>query len=652
MPRTRAILLALLLSLAAAPAAPAQEEDRPEQPRTAPRTDSPVVTKGPCFDVAAAAMPDGPGHDHSAQSQHAFSCGFTQQAFLPLTDVLAARPDVLIGESDVAGDIAVVAVAYPEAGLLTFDVKDPARPRFLSWYRGGDCDTLVLDTDCGAYVTLSDDGRFAFLSIQAASPLGNGAFNGGPPLTVPGVQVISLDDPASPLLTDYLPVAGVNGVHTARYHRMPDGSEILVMTQNSVGIGIARIDRVGPLAKLTQTNVIQVDEVHDTFIQNDALDGRTYMYVAAGNTSGFYVYDLSSPGAPVLKAEWDLAPECHRDWYAHTIDVAIRGGRRYVTMPVETFYFGAQDEAEQARCGKVYGNGDRPGVMWIVDATDLSNLGPADATDGNVPPDAELAAASRAALVATWHNAANAAGGDLKFSPHNQQIVGETIFLSQYHGGVVALDASGAFAGRGERPAETGVVTPNSGNRPIHEPAIEPVNGRFISRFFAGHPDIWDMNVHKGHVLAFDEHGGVYSFAITPGTATAGGGETITQTGCQDRQAPTVTLSTVRLTRRGAVIRGRARDRTCGDVAGTVARTSVSIARRVGRRCAYLRARGTFTAPRRCATRTGFQPATGAGRFALTIRGRLPRGRYLVRVQAADRAGNLSRAPARRAVVR
>jgi hypothetical protein len=646
MPARALIIVTTALLLAAAAPAVAQEEF-PEQPRTAPRTDSPMVTKGPCFDTAAASMPDGPGHDHSDPAQHAFSCGVRQEAFLPLTDVLAARPDVMIGESDVKADVAAVAVAYPEAGLLTFDVKNPSKPRFLSWYRGGDCDTLVLDTDCGAYVSLSDDGKLAFLSIQATSPLGNGSFNGGLPITVPGVQVVSLADPANPLLVGFLPSPGVNGVHTANYHRYADGSEYLFLVENSLGIGVARIDRVGPLVALTHVGLIQTDEQHDTFIQDDPLDGRTYLYIAAGNTSGFYVYDVSDPLAPVLKAEWDLAPECHQDWYAHTIDVAIRGGRRYVTMPVETFYFGVQPEAERATCGEVYGNGDRPGVMWIVDATDLSKLGPADAGDGNDPPDPALAANSRKALVATWHNAANAAGGDLKFTPHNQQIVGDRIYLSSYHGGVIVLNAAAAFAGRNERPYEEAVITPNSGRRPIFKPARPAINGAFISKFFAGHPDVWDTNAYKGHVLAYDEHGGMYSLTLDPSAgAAAGPGVTITQTGCRDVRRPTTRIAAVRLTRRGLTLRGTAADKACAGRAGRVARVADAVARRGGRRCAHLVANGRFTRPRSCTSRA-FRPATGTARFSYRVRARLPRGRYLITVEAADRAGNLSKSASR-----
>lgn len=652
----RLLPLALVLT-ALVPAAAFAQTEKPEQPRTAPRTDSPIVEKGPCFDTAVASMPEGKGHDHNDLAQHDFSCGFRQEAHLPLDDVLKARPDVMLGESDVKSDVAAVAVAYPEAGLLIFDVKDPAKPVFKSWYRGGDCDTLVLDTDCGAYVSLSDDGKTAFLSIQAASPLGNGGFNGTTPATAPGVQVISLDDPAAPLLTDFLPVAGVNGVHTANFHTITTGAqagEYLFMTANSVGIQIARVQRSGGVAKLIPGAVIQVDEVHDTFIQEDPIDKKTYMYVAAGTASGFYVYDVTNPLQPTLVAEWDLRPECHNDWYAHTIDVTTVRGRRIVTMPAETFYR-AYPAGDPEDCGEVYGSGDKPGPLWIVDATNLSKLGPADATDVNDPPNPELAANSKAALIATWHNAANAAGGDLKFSPHNQTIFGDRILLSAYHGGVVVLNAKAAFEGRHERPYEEAVTVPHSSARPIYKPSPEPVNGAYISTFFASPGDVWDVNYYKGYALAYDEHGGMYSYKFDP-TLVKGtdSGNTIrggSGGGCTDVTPPSARLAKLKLTRKGVKLTGKASDRACGK-AGTITRVSVSVARKVGKKCAFLLARGKFAKPGSCSGRRGLQLAKGTRSFSLAVKGKVPRGRYVVRVEAADAAGNLSRGAARSVRVR
>ena len=647
---------ALLVAVAALFALPslafAQDDEHPKQPRTAPRTDSPIVEKGPCFDAAATFLPDGNGHNHDDVKQHDFSCGFKESSFDPLTEALKARPDVMLGESDVKNDIAAVAVAYPESGLLIFDVKDPSKPKFLSWYRGGDCDIVVFDTDCGAYVSLSDDGKVAFLSIQAASPLGNGAFNGASPSTQPGVQVIDLENPSMPILTDFLPVAGVNGVHTSNYHEIktgPAAGEYLFMTQNSVGIGVARITRSGGAARLTQVGVINVDEVHDTFIQEDPVDNATYMYIAAGFSSGFYVYDVTNPLAPTLKAEWDLTPNCPDDWYSHTIDVAIRNGHRYVTMPTEGFYFGASGGED---CGVESGNGDRPGVMWIVDATDLSKLGPADASDGtNEPTAAELEANSKKALVATWHNAANAHAGDLMFSPHNQQIVGDKIYLSGYHSGVTVLNAKAAFSGRNERPYEEAMVIPHSGARPVFKPAQTAKTGAFISRFFSGHPSIWDMNYYKGYVLAYDEHGGAYSFKEDPSAApNSADGSPKAGASCADKLAPTVSGTKAKLTRRGVKVTGRARDVSCGGRAGSVSRVSVAIALKSGKRCRFLGPKGRLIAARSCA-KPVFAVAKGTAKFAYASKAKLPKGRYVVMVQAADSAGNLSKAKPRAAKV-
>ena len=635
-------LLALLLALLL-PTATAFAQDEDEQPRTAPRTDSPIVEKGPCWDVAVNSMPDGGGHDHLDLTAHDFSCGFRQESFLPLDSELAGRPDVYIGESDVKADIAVVAVAYPEAGMLTFDVKDPAHPKFLSWYRGGDCD-FFSDVDCGAYVSLSDDGKMAFLSIQALSPLGGTSYNGSPPATTPGVQVISLDDPTAPLLIDNLPVAGVAGVHTANYHQIPGEpaadrlpGEYLFMTQNSVGIQVAQIVRSGGVGKLVPINIIQIDEVHDMFLQEDPIDGRTYMYVAAGFTSGFYVYDVTNPLQPVLKAEWDVDPG-GLSFYSHTMYVTVKNGRRLVTMPTEGF--------------SGSGHGEVPGLMWIVDATDFSKLGPADATDGAGAANAELAANSQAALVATWHNAANAAAGNLKFSPHNQQIVGDTIYLSQYHGGIVAVNAKAAFEGRNERPYEEGVIIPHSGKRGIYTKPETLPGSKFMSGFFAGHPDIWDMNYYKGYILGFDMHGGVYSFKPDPSSGTNLGNTGPTgQSGCVDKAAPKARLRTVKLTRRGATISGTASDLGCGGKPGAISRVSVAVFRKRGKKCVGLLANGRFSKPARCSS-PGFVLAKGTKKFTFKVKGKLPRGTYTVAVQAADGAGNLSRGPKRSVKVR
>ncbi len=548
--RTAALLAAVALSLLAAatavahngaPTTSASSLSAVVDGRTDPFTVGPrppVFQAGPCSAQSATEQYlVGEGHDHLNISQHQFACRMQTVAFLPLlaeTDNPATPqpdPNEILGEMDVKADIAAVSIAYPRGGILFFDVSDPARPKFISRYRGAECDGAVIDVDCGAFTDLSADGKTAFLSVQQLSVVPGGAPGLNEPVAAPGVDVV---DVKTGQLTGRLPIESVGGVHTSRSHIIPEGpssadkprapGEYLFSVANGLGVEVSRVvDAPSGGKTLTKVGRIDMDEVHDMFLQDDPLTGRTFMYIAAGNDTGFYVFDVTDPSQAVedsnsaLLAEWDLTPECELDWYSHTIDVATRNGRRYVTMPAELFDNGPQDEEDTKEgCGKVYGNGDKAGPLWIVDATDLDALkgdfaDTEDTAAEEEATDAKLKAASEKALVTTWTNAANREGGNLNFSPHNQQIVGDRIYLSNYHAGVTVLDASAAFQGRNERPKETAFLVPSgTPPRPIYEPLVEPAMP-FFQNFIDFRPLIWDMVAYKGHVLAADMTGGLYS---------------------------------------------------------------------------------------------------------------------------------------------
>jgi hypothetical protein len=633
------------------------------------------LPEGPCTEAAAKAWPSGGTHDHKDIAQHAFSCRMEQVAFLSLREQLADRPNVILGEMDVEAGIAAVEITYPQAGVLFFDVADPAAPRFLSRYDATECDQLIEDINCGAFVDLAPDGRTAYLSIQKLTllptlPLDPNALN----QAGPGVDVIDLSNPRRPVRTQFYPVAGLGGVHTVRSHTIPEGpsspgkprrpGEYVISNQNGVGIDIARVTRVAGRRVLTTVRqlgttfveaTIVNNEVHDTFIQNDPLDGRTYLYNAAGFATGFSVYDITDPQRITQVAEWDLTPECEQDWYAHTIDVTHRNGRRYVTMPAELFLqidrttrSGLAEmtgDDQKAGCGTFVGNGDKAGPLWIVDATDFSKLGPANdrKTDAQAAAtDAELKRNSEAALVATWTNPAGRAGGSLTFSPHNQQIVGDRIYLSHYHGGVYVLDASAAFAGRRERPSELGFIVPHGGQtRPLlGQPPLTGLLTRFFTDFPLGRPEVWDMVAYKGHVLASDMTGGLYSLRYDD-TALAL---------CDDAVRPRSALRrrASRIAARRIVLRGTASDRGCKATAktrkraGKVGSVAVAVAREAGRRCRFLGAGGRFGRARRC-SRPVFLRARGTTAWRLERRGTFPTGTYRIVVRARDTAGNLQR---------
>lgn len=483
----------------------------------------PPKPRGPCTRTAARSMPNHEGHDHTDISQHRFKCRMRLVRFDSLLDELAAQNDVILGEMDVERGIAAVAVTFPESGVVFFDVSRPARPRFLSWYRGSKCEEVVIDVNCGAFVDLSDDGKVAFLSVQSLSVVpGGGADPGVNPASTPGIEVIDIRNPRQPEVTDTYFVFSQGGVHTARSHIIRRGKstprapgEYVFSIANGVGVEITRVVRDGGTPRLEPVNLIELEQVHDTFIQEDRLSGRTYLYVAPEFESGFYVYDVTAPMQPRLLAEWDLTPQCSEDWYSHTADVATVRRRRIVTIDAEIVDVGSQSSEDTAEgCGQVIGNADMPGPLWIVDATRLPLLGPA--RDSVEDDEEALRAASKNALIATWTNPASRAGGDIRFSPHNQQIVKRRggrirIYLSHYHGGIYVLDGTAAFRGRRVRPRELGLYVPHSRpGRPDYIQQTRPVSP-FFGDFGEDRPTIWDAVYFRGHVFAADARGGFYS---------------------------------------------------------------------------------------------------------------------------------------------
>jgi hypothetical protein len=606
---------------------------------------TPAENDGPCTATAKIAMPAEPGHDWLDITKHDFTCRMGKVWFDPLTEVLKDRPDTVLGEMDVKGNLMVVATAYPESGFLLYDISNPASPKLLSHYRGEECENVVNDTDCGAYVELSPDLKRVYISVQQIYGATQPSLSSRPLAAYPGVEVVDISMPTLPILLQTQPVLSIGGTHTTKAFTVPDSGgegpreagEYIVSVANGVGL---QIHKVLPTGSLVPLPPMQVGETHDTFVQEDPILHRTLLYAAGGFTSGFYVWDVTAPSEPVLLAEWDPTPECTQDWYAHTIDVTVRNGRRIVTMPNELIDFFGTNGDDPENCGELQGLGDHAGPMWIVDATDLSKLGPASTDTSTDAENAALKAASEKALITYWVNPAHRAGGELTFSPHNQQIVGDKIYLSQYHGGVVVLDASEAFKGRNVRPKEIGLFVPHEGpTRPIAPDA----GAQFVTGFIDYRPLIWDMTYVNGHVLIPDMTGGFTVAREDDSPGAVVGKPVETGPGCADRSAPKVSIGRVRLTRRGVRVSGRARDRGCA----RVARVSVAVGRMVGKKCSFLSSLRRFEKPRSC-SRPFFLSATGRGKWVYGFKGRVRAGRYRVLVRATDAAGNRNRPVARR----
>ena len=648
-------LIAVLIAVFAVSAAPALaghdtsykwgEAEKPVLNPVMKNVKMPTFVGGPCTGVARQAMPANDGHDHLKTGQHKFECGATKVFFDDLVDELSPRTEVVTGEMDVKGNLMVIAVAYPESGFLLYDVSNPASPKFLSHYRGEECEQIVVDVDCGAYVDLSPDLKRVYISLQQNTVLPNPDPNARP-AAYPGVEVVDISNPTLPVVLQTLPLNATGGVHTAKSFVVPDKGadgprepgEYVVTVTNSVGLDILKVQ---PTGQLIPETTIEIGETHDTFIQDDPILGRTLLYAAGGFSSGFYVWDITAPSTPVPLGEWDPTPECGKDWYAHTIDVRVKDGKRILTMPNELIdFFGNQDDDN---CGQLQGNGNFAGNMWFVDISDLSKLGKFSNDNAQHEADDVLKAKSEELLSSIYYTPALRAGGELTFSLHNQQIVGDKIYLSQYHGGIVVVDAKEALEGKNVRPKETAVYVPSEGEgRPIPPDAgASGVFGdeHFTTGFIDYRPLIWDTFYVNGHIMIPDMTGGLWvvrEFDAPPaviGEPVPGG-----ESSCVDRQAPVTRLSRAKVTRKGVKLSGRATERGCGRVANV----SVAVAKVSGKKCRFLASGNKFAKARSC-RKPVFLKAKGTTKWSYSLKAKLGKGRYIVMARATDTAGNRSR---------
>jgi hypothetical protein len=111
---------------------------------------------------------------------------------------------------------------------------------------------------------------------------------------------------------------------------------------------------------------------------------------------------------------------------------------------------------------------------------------------------------------------------------------------------------------------------------------------------------------------------------------------------CTDNSRPSARIRTSSAgASRKLVVRGTASDRGCGAAGkGSVARVTISVQRKRGKRCQFMSSRGNLGKTKSCARPT-FLSAHGTGNWSFGLPKRLPHGSYTVHVRALDSAGNI-----------
>ena len=141
---------------------------------------------------------------------------------------------------------------------------------------------------------------------------------------------------------------------------------------------------------------------------------------------------------------------------------------------------------------------------------------------------------------------------------------------------------------------------------------------------------------------------------VLPGTPPELEGVAGAISSCRDVSPPRSSISSKGLVLNGRRLRvaGRSADRTCSGREG--AAVTVSVSKREGRRCRFLQANGRLSARRRCSrpiklrTKARFDKRQRKVVWSLKKAVKIPRGRYRLRVTAADQSGNLERRVSRK----
>lgn len=417
-------------------------------------------------------MPEDASHNHADPGQHRFACELRAAATLDLREQIPEP--VLFGEIDVAGTIAVMAIAFPESGFVVFDITDPARPVYRSRFRSEPCETET-DLDCGADVKLSPDGKTAFLAIQRASSSRLAESR----RTKPGIAVVDISDPAKPVLQFFHALAPV-GVHMLAYHQIQGRPYIVARVR---GLGpVKRLPGVSILAvegnSLRRVSDIPTQGAHDVFLFDDPSDGKTYLYISGAQAGGLFIYDVTDPARPGQVGSWSPRPEVQDNlWYMHNAWTFRLGSRRLTFAGAELYTKAGSLEA---------GHGTIAGPLWLVDTTDHR----------------------RPVMIGEWRNPGRHAAGDLTFSPHSTWYAGDGItWTSHYHGGVWLLDWTQVFEGASRRPRELAYHVPHVANRPF---VTSDAKEKFITApGLMVRPLIWDIVARGRYGFASDINGGL-----------------------------------------------------------------------------------------------------------------------------------------------
>jgi hypothetical protein len=422
---------------------------------TSPKIGTVDEAKALVFDEhwAELALPYGEDHDHKNAAQHNHSTpNFELLGWNPLvTDHYGTSAGgYLCGDSADRGSrrLSVVHGLGTDVALVVVDVTDPRNPQKLG--------ELAMPNTGARDVAITPDGRYVLLGTTGAKqseknpPIASGqapAFatwdspcNDGP-VPVPfvgqgpmeqipwadGVVLINLQNPKQPTIESWFP-EGPLGVHSIYATQVRDSYYVISSVVNLVAavtfFHLYEIQMTAAGAKLVhlayllesplEGNAPVINGHNDATIAIHPVTQKTYAYLAHWH-QGLVIVDITNPRTPVTVGRWTDNPP------GNTAVGTNDHGDIHEALPIDTLWNGKHYTfIGQEILGHPT---SRPtGYMKALDTTDPAH--PKDVAMWTLPVDVQWSAS-------------------LQFSTHYISRHNTTVFMSNYHGGLWAIDVSG-----------------------------------------------------------------------------------------------------------------------------------------------------------------------------------------------------------------
>lgn len=462
-----------------------------------------------------AALAHDPGHNHFDRAQHnASTSNFQLVARDPLlTDHYGGRGVGMYGcgDSTTRADgrrLAVVDAWEDDLSFVVVDVTDAAHPQKVGeFYAPG---TRSWDA------ALTRDGRFALLAIDSTtrSPQGVATADDGiffrsactgqsvrvsPPdvAVTRGIYMVDITNPAAPKFADWDPTPAVN-MHSVSSAEI-DGVQYVMgsvvnfqhtasyfvfdrIVDTPLGSKLVRLSTFAPppVAPGLSKQAAPVWSGHtDLVMARSPVDGMVYAYLAAWD-GGVVILDMTVPAAPVFLSEW-VPPRANVLDESTDLFGACFAGAIHTVLPAPQLWEGKYYLFAGQECpvkNTITGPG---GSVFVLDVT--NPVLPTQVGEWHLPADTGL-----------WTI-------EYQASPHYVALVDRTLFVSDYHAGLWAVDVG---PGKLASPPSIGVYLP------VLAPPAPPMKAS---------PTPFDEQVDAypdGTILLNDDSSGLYVLRFDP----------------------------------------------------------------------------------------------------------------------------------------